>query len=172
MQGVADRPHLRVVGRDAVPDQAERRGQPVDQVDGHRDVVLAGQRVGGVDARRAGADDGDPEGAVRGRGSGGTVGGHDWHPDPAGAPAPDPRPGPPISPSPGGPVSVVVVATLTPKPDQVDAVREAILAAVPKVHDEPGCELYAVHEGDGRVRHGRALGEPGGAARCTARPRR
>jgi quinol monooxygenase YgiN len=47
-------------------------------------------------------------------------------------------------------VSVVVVATLTPKPDQVAAVREAILAAVPKVHAEPGCELYAVHEGDGQ----------------------
>jgi quinol monooxygenase YgiN len=46
-------------------------------------------------------------------------------------------------------VSVVVVATITPKPDQVDAVREAILAAVPKVHAEPGCELYAVHEGAG-----------------------
>ena len=35
-------------------------------------------------------------------------------------------------------MSVVVVATITPKPDQVDAVREAILAAVPKVHAEPG----------------------------------
>jgi quinol monooxygenase YgiN len=46
-------------------------------------------------------------------------------------------------------VSVVVVATITPKPDQMDAVREALLAAVPKVHDEPGCELYAVHEGSG-----------------------
>ena len=46
-------------------------------------------------------------------------------------------------------MSVVVVATITPKPDHVDAVREAILAAVPKVHDEPGCELYAVHEGSG-----------------------
>jgi quinol monooxygenase YgiN len=46
-------------------------------------------------------------------------------------------------------VSVVVVATITPKPDQIDAVREAILAAVPKVHAEPGCELYAVHEGKG-----------------------
>ena len=46
-------------------------------------------------------------------------------------------------------MSVVVVATLTPKPDSVDAVREALLAAVPKVHDEPGCELYAVHEGRG-----------------------
>jgi quinol monooxygenase YgiN len=46
-------------------------------------------------------------------------------------------------------VSVVVVATITPKPDHVEAVREAILAAVPQVHDEPGCQLYAVHEGPG-----------------------
>jgi quinol monooxygenase YgiN len=46
-------------------------------------------------------------------------------------------------------VSVVVVATITPLPDQMDAVREAILAAVPAVHAEPGCELYALHEGDG-----------------------
>lgn len=44
-------------------------------------------------------------------------------------------------------MSVVVVATITPKPDQVEAVREAVLAAVPKVHAEPGCELYALHEG-------------------------
>ena len=46
-------------------------------------------------------------------------------------------------------MSVVVVATITPLPDQVDAVREALLAAVPKVHEEPGCELYALHEGKG-----------------------
>jgi quinol monooxygenase YgiN len=46
-------------------------------------------------------------------------------------------------------LSVVVVATITPKPDQMDAVREALLAAVPKVHAEPGCELYALHEGNG-----------------------
>jgi quinol monooxygenase YgiN len=46
-------------------------------------------------------------------------------------------------------VSVVVVATITPLPGQVDAVREAILAAVPAVHAEPGCELYALHEADG-----------------------
>jgi quinol monooxygenase YgiN len=44
-------------------------------------------------------------------------------------------------------LSLVVVATITPKPDQVEAVREAILAAAPKVHAEPGCELYALHEG-------------------------
>ena len=43
-------------------------------------------------------------------------------------------------------MSVVVVATIVPLPDQVDAVREAILAAVPQVHGEPGCELYALHE--------------------------
>jgi quinol monooxygenase YgiN len=51
-------------------------------------------------------------------------------------------------------VSIVVVATITPKPDQVDAVREALLAAVPAVHAEPGCERYALHEalheGDGQ----------------------
>ena len=46
-------------------------------------------------------------------------------------------------------MSVVVVATITPQADQVDAVREALLTAVPQVHDEPGCELYALHEGDG-----------------------
>lgn len=46
-------------------------------------------------------------------------------------------------------MSVVVVATITPLPGEVDAVREAILAAVPAVHAEPGCELYALHEGDG-----------------------
>ena len=46
-------------------------------------------------------------------------------------------------------MSIVVVATLTPKPDAVDDVREALLAAVPKVHQEPGCELYALHEADG-----------------------
>jgi quinol monooxygenase YgiN len=47
-------------------------------------------------------------------------------------------------------LSVVVVATLIPKPGQEDAVREALLAAVPRVHAEPGCELYALHEEDGR----------------------
>jgi quinol monooxygenase YgiN len=46
-------------------------------------------------------------------------------------------------------VSVVVVATIRPLPHEVDAVRTAILAAVPLVHAEPGCELYAMHEADG-----------------------
>ena len=46
-------------------------------------------------------------------------------------------------------MSVVVVATIRPLPHEVDAVRTAILAAVPQVHAEPGCELYAMHEADG-----------------------
>ena len=94
VQGVPDGAHLRVVGRDAVPDQPERRGQPVDQVDGDRDVVLAGERVGGVDARRPGAARAAAPrwAALRRRGRGGTVGGHAWHPDPAGARAPEQRP--------------------------------------------------------------------------------
>ena len=46
-------------------------------------------------------------------------------------------------------MSIVVVATITPQPDAVDAVREALQAAVPAVHEEPGCELYALHQADG-----------------------
>jgi quinol monooxygenase YgiN len=46
-------------------------------------------------------------------------------------------------------LSVVVVATITPLPEHVDAVRAAITDTVPQVHTEPGCELYALHEGDG-----------------------
>jgi quinol monooxygenase YgiN len=43
-------------------------------------------------------------------------------------------------------VSVVVVATITPVPGEEDAVREALLSSIPQVHEEPGCELYALHE--------------------------
>lgn len=44
---------------------------------------------------------------------------------------------------------VVVVATMKAKPESVDAVREACTNAVAAVHDEPGCELYSLHEADG-----------------------
>jgi quinol monooxygenase YgiN len=43
-------------------------------------------------------------------------------------------------------VSITLVATITPKPGRADAVREVLTAAIPKVHEEPGCELYALHE--------------------------
>jgi quinol monooxygenase YgiN len=35
------------------------------------------------------------------------------------------------------------------KPESVDAVREACKTAIAAVHDEPGCELYSLHESDG-----------------------
>jgi quinol monooxygenase YgiN len=44
---------------------------------------------------------------------------------------------------------VVVVAIVTPKPDKIDEVREVLKRTVPAVHEEPGCDLYALHESDG-----------------------
>jgi quinol monooxygenase YgiN len=41
---------------------------------------------------------------------------------------------------------VVVVATMTAKPESVDTVRDACKRAIEAVHQEPGCELYALHE--------------------------
>lgn len=44
---------------------------------------------------------------------------------------------------------VVVVATMTAKPGSVDTVRDACKRAIEAVHQEPGCELYALHEANG-----------------------
>jgi quinol monooxygenase YgiN len=44
---------------------------------------------------------------------------------------------------------VVVVATMKAKPESVDAVRDACTTAIEAVHQEPGCDLYALHEADG-----------------------
>ncbi len=41
---------------------------------------------------------------------------------------------------------VVVMATITPLPERRDAVRTALEAALPAVHAEGGCDLYALHE--------------------------
>lgn len=43
---------------------------------------------------------------------------------------------------------VVVVATLTAKPESVEAVRTACQQAMETVHSEPGCDLYSLHEAD------------------------
>lgn len=43
---------------------------------------------------------------------------------------------------------VVVVATLTVKPDSVDTVRDILTETVARVHDEPGCQLYTLHQTD------------------------
>ncbi|MET0930354.1 MAG: putative quinol monooxygenase [Aeromicrobium sp.] len=48
-------------------------------------------------------------------------------------------------------MSVIVVATIRPLPEHQDEVVAAFVAAIPQVHDEPGCELYALHQGDGRL---------------------
>ena len=67
VQGGDDALDARVVGCDAVADEAERRGHPLVEVDADptlgRGVGLH-QRVGGVDAGRSGAHDGDPQRAV------------------------------------------------------------------------------------------------------------
>ena len=44
---------------------------------------------------------------------------------------------------------VVVVATMTAKPESVETVREACKQAIAAVHEEPGCELYSLHEANG-----------------------
>jgi len=41
---------------------------------------------------------------------------------------------------------IVVVATIRPLPEHRDEVLAAFLDTVPKVHDEPGCILYALHD--------------------------
>ena len=43
-------------------------------------------------------------------------------------------------------MSVVVVATISPLPEHRDAVRQVLLDTIPRVHDEPGCEFYALQE--------------------------
>ncbi len=41
---------------------------------------------------------------------------------------------------------VVVVATLTVKPESVATVRDILTTAVEEVHGEPGCDLYSLHQ--------------------------
>ena len=41
---------------------------------------------------------------------------------------------------------VVVVATLTVKPESVDVVRDILTRTVEEVHAEPGCQLYSLHQ--------------------------
>jgi len=46
---------------------------------------------------------------------------------------------------------VVVVATITPKPEHTDEVAAAFAEIIPQVHAEDGCELYALHRADDRL---------------------
>jgi quinol monooxygenase YgiN len=45
----------------------------------------------------------------------------------------------------------VVVATIIPNPGQLDALEAALKEMVPAVHEEDGCELYALHRGKDRI---------------------
>jgi quinol monooxygenase YgiN len=47
---------------------------------------------------------------------------------------------------------VVVTAYFRPAPGQHDQVVEALRPAIAAVHEEPGCELYAIHDApDGTI---------------------
>lgn len=47
---------------------------------------------------------------------------------------------------------VVVTAYFRPAPGQHDGVIEALRPAIAAVHEEPGCELYAIHDApDGTI---------------------
>jgi len=48
-------------------------------------------------------------------------------------------------------VSVVVVVTAFPAPERRGEVIAAFEKAIAQVHDEPGVELYALHEGPDRL---------------------
>lgn len=41
----------------------------------------------------------------------------------------------------------IVIAIFQPKPQHLEQVRSALKEIMPEVHQEPGCELYALHEG-------------------------
>ena len=40
----------------------------------------------------------------------------------------------------------IVIATFTPLPGEYDAVKAVLQEVIPDVHQEEGCELYALHE--------------------------
>jgi quinol monooxygenase YgiN len=45
----------------------------------------------------------------------------------------------------------VLVATIVPKPGKLEDVEAALKEILPLVHEEPGCEIYALHRGDDRL---------------------
>ena len=39
----------------------------------------------------------------------------------------------------------LIVAFVTPKPEEFDRVKAILEAIIPEVHNEPGCDFYALH---------------------------
>lgn len=69
---------------------------------------------------------------------------------------------------------VTVVATLTVKPESLDAARDILTGTIAEVHQEPGCDLYSLHEAEGGTfifveqwADGDALATHGGAPAVT-----
>jgi quinol monooxygenase YgiN len=52
-------------------------------------------------------------------------------------------------PTPQTPEVVVVVAVFTAAPGRLGDLRAALVDAIPAVHAEAGCELYAIHDAPG-----------------------
>jgi len=48
-------------------------------------------------------------------------------------------------------MSIVVIATIHPRPEHRAAVITALETTIAAVHDEPGVEVYALHEGEDRL---------------------
>ena len=48
-------------------------------------------------------------------------------------------------------MSVVVVATIVPLPEHRDEVIATFTETVARVHEEDGCELYALHQAEDRL---------------------
>jgi quinol monooxygenase YgiN len=48
-------------------------------------------------------------------------------------------------------MSVVAIVTAFPIPEHREEVVAAFEAAIPRVHEEPGVEVYALHEGPDRL---------------------
>jgi quinol monooxygenase YgiN len=48
-------------------------------------------------------------------------------------------------------VSVVVVATIIPLPEYREEVIDALTGTVAQVHEEDGCQLYALHQAADRL---------------------
>lgn len=49
-------------------------------------------------------------------------------------------------------MSVIVVVEFVPAKGQADALRDALVASIPAVHEEEGCELYSIQSAeDGRI---------------------
>jgi quinol monooxygenase YgiN len=45
----------------------------------------------------------------------------------------------------------VLVATITPSEGRIDEVEAVLKALIPAVHEEDGCEFYALHRGRDRL---------------------